>query len=145
MIHSGFPGVKAAAEMLTRVNGVHPIVVDGSSLQRNPRATLMALRSHLGIDYDERMMKWAMGGSIYDGCWASWWYGNVHNSTGFNVAGSTSDHVNTNDRIAKSNDNSDENKTSILQHNHVNDLSAIMEECTRIYTDLMQYALPDTI
>jgi hypothetical protein len=60
-----------------------PIVVDAQSLLADPVAVLTALCEQCGLDFEQRMVHWPPGPKPYDGVWASYWYANVHRSTGF--------------------------------------------------------------
>jgi hypothetical protein len=60
-----------------------PIVLDSKYLLQNPKQLLKKLCSLLGIPFDDRMLKWEKGARKEDGVWASYWYKNIHNSTGF--------------------------------------------------------------
>src|SRR5690606_26916977 len=63
--------------------GQAPPVLDSRLLQENPEAVLKKLCAAVGIPWDPAMLSWPAGPRSYDGCWAPWWYHNVHRSTGF--------------------------------------------------------------
>jgi len=63
--------------------GVTPIVLDSKYLLQNPELILNKLCDILEIPFDEKMLKWGKGARKEDGVWASYWYKNIHNSTGF--------------------------------------------------------------
>lgn len=63
--------------------GQRPGVLDSRDLQLDPPRGIQALCEHLGLDYDEGMLRWPAGPKDFDGVWASNWYRNVHESTGF--------------------------------------------------------------
>ncbi len=59
------------------------IVLDSAEILRNPKSVLLKLCTSLNIPFDNNMLQWQKGGILEDGCWAKYWYKNVHNSTGF--------------------------------------------------------------
>ena len=63
--------------------GVTPIVLDSKYLLQNPELILNKLCDILEIPFDKKMLKWRKGARKEDGVWASYWYKNIHNSTGF--------------------------------------------------------------
>lgn len=63
--------------------GNTPIVLTSESILRNPKKMLKKLCNNIGIQFDERMLRWEKGGKPEDGIWAKYWYMNVHQSTGF--------------------------------------------------------------
>ena len=63
--------------------GVTPIVLDSKYLLQNPELILNKLCDILEIPFDKKMLKWRKGARKDDGVWASYWYKNIHNSTGF--------------------------------------------------------------
>ena len=84
---SGFPGVEAAFDTLMRMTaGKGVAVVDAQAIAEKPRETLQRLCEVLDIAWDERMLAWERGGIPEDGCWASYWYTRVHESTCFQSA-----------------------------------------------------------
>jgi hypothetical protein len=60
-----------------------PIVLDSGEVLKNPAKVLKALCNALEIPFSEKMLKWEAGARKEDGIWARYWYGNVHQSTGF--------------------------------------------------------------
>ena len=78
-------GVKQQYELYLALEerGKTPIVLDSKYLLQNPKQLLKKLCSLLGIPFDECMLKWEKGARKEDGVWASYWYKNIHNSTGF--------------------------------------------------------------
>ena len=78
-------GVKQQYELYLSLKeiGAPPIVLDSKYLLKNPRFMLRKLCSILDIPFDEKMLKWEKGARNEDGVWASYWYKNIHNSTGF--------------------------------------------------------------
>ena len=78
-------GVKQQYELYLSLKeiGAPPIVLDSKYLLKNPKFMLRKLCSILDIPFDEKMLKWEKGARNEDGVWASYWYKNIHNSTGF--------------------------------------------------------------
>lgn len=72
-------------ELLTylRALGQEPPVLDSRLVLENPRAVIKALCDRIGIAFDDAMLRWQAGPRPEDGCWAPYWYANVHRSTGF--------------------------------------------------------------
>ena len=58
-------------------------IVDSKELLKNPRKILGQLCNRLGLEFEESMLTWSAGARPEDGCWAKYWYKNVHQSTGF--------------------------------------------------------------
>lgn len=58
-------------------------VLDSDDLIRDPESTLQTLCQELDVPYKESMMSWPSGPHACDGPWASWWYADVHQSTGW--------------------------------------------------------------
>ncbi|MFZ6011496.1 MAG: sulfotransferase family protein [Bacteroidota bacterium] len=63
--------------------GEHPIVMDSSYVVENPEVVLRRLCEQCSIPFQLSMLHWPSGPKEYDGVWAKHWYGNVHQSTGF--------------------------------------------------------------
>lgn len=59
------------------------VVLDAKQVLLNPRNVLQQLCERLDIPFDEAMLSWEAGAIPEDGCWAKYWYKNVHRSTGF--------------------------------------------------------------
>jgi hypothetical protein len=59
------------------------VVIDSGLLLQNPEAVLKLLSHACSIGFQPAMLTWAEGPKPYDGVWASYWYNNVHRSTGF--------------------------------------------------------------
>ena len=51
----------------------------------NPKKVLSELCEKIGIPFEESMLTWEAGARPEDGCWAKYWYKNVHRSTGFGI------------------------------------------------------------
>lgn len=78
-------GFKRQCEVLALLEGwgQTPAVVDSRDLLLSPPKVLSELCLHLGIHYDEAMLRWPAGPKEFDGAWAPHWYASVHRSTGF--------------------------------------------------------------
>jgi len=63
--------------------GQEPIIIDSKDIQENPELKLSLFCKKLGIPFEKSMLKWTAGPIPEDGCWAPYWYDNVHQSTGF--------------------------------------------------------------
>ena len=63
--------------------GEETIVLNSDLLLLNPQSVLIQLCNRLTIKFDESMLTWNTGPRPEDGVWASYWYKNVHLSTGF--------------------------------------------------------------
>ena len=59
------------------------IVVDSDELRGAPDEVLQNLCAFLGIPFTLKMLSWPAGPRPEDGVWAKYWYGHVHQSTGF--------------------------------------------------------------
>ena len=97
-------GVVRQAELFDRVAdrmGEAPPVIDGASVQANPRGALTALCAALGIGFSERMLAWPPGPRASDGVWAPAWYDAVERSTGFAPPGRVVQHENLPDHLKR--------------------------------------------
>lgn len=65
--------------------GQEAIVIDSRFIQDEPKQNLKKLCQQLEIPFDPAMLSWEAGPIEEDGCWAPYWYHNVHKSTGFKV------------------------------------------------------------
>ncbi len=63
--------------------GNSPIVVDSTTLLRDPRSVLTQLCERVGLEFDEVMLSWPAGPKPEDGVWAPHWYDRVWESTGW--------------------------------------------------------------
>lgn len=59
------------------------IVLDSKAVLLNPEMQLQKLCDTIGIPFDPVMLRWTPGPRPEDGCWAKYWYTNIHNSSGF--------------------------------------------------------------
>jgi Sulfotransferase domain len=66
-----------------RAWGQDPPVLDAKHLLLDPPGVLRRLCSHVGIAFEESMLRWKSGPHPEDGVWARYWYQNAHLSTGF--------------------------------------------------------------
>lgn len=80
-------GLAMQSELLDQLTaiGQDAPVLDSRLLQNHPEAVLRKLCAAVGIAWDPAMLKWPAGPRPFDGCWAPWWYHNVHRSTGFSL------------------------------------------------------------
>ncbi len=78
-------GLKQQAEIFAwlQAEGLSPLVLDGNELRKNPEKVLMELCKRLHLPFTKAMLSWPAGSRAEDGCWAPYWYANVHQSTGF--------------------------------------------------------------
>ncbi|RDC62907.1 sulfotransferase-like domain-containing protein [Adhaeribacter pallidiroseus] len=85
-------GIKQQADLFTwlQAEGQSPVVLDGSELLRNPAKVLTELCTRLHLPFTQSMLSWPAGPRPEDGCWAPYWYANVHQSTGFRPPDSVS-------------------------------------------------------
>lgn len=67
--------------------GSAPPVVDSADIRADPRGTLAALCTALGIAFDPSMLSWKPGPAPEDGVWGPHWYDAIWKSTGFGPAG----------------------------------------------------------
>src|SRR5690554_6524203 len=66
-----------------RSKDIPMIVVDSADILKDPKSYLKKLCEAIGIPFDPAMLSWEAGPRPEDGCWAPYWYKNVHKSTGF--------------------------------------------------------------
>ncbi|MGR3508890.1 MAG: sulfotransferase-like domain-containing protein [Sulfitobacter sp.] len=64
-------------------NQIGGLVIDSSDIRRDPEGMLRKLCAAIDLWFDPAMLHWPAGGRREDGIWASYWYGAVHQSTGF--------------------------------------------------------------
>jgi branched-chain amino acid aminotransferase group I len=79
------PMLSIFSALCSRPHRVRSIVsfLDSDELVKDPERTLGSVCEDLGIPYKESMMSWPSGPHACDGPWASWWYSDVHQSTGW--------------------------------------------------------------
>ena len=78
-------GIKMQYDLFQQLSKVGKLaaVVDAKYLLLDPKKVLSQLCAHLDIPFQERMLQWKAGPRQEDGCWAKYWYANVHQSTRF--------------------------------------------------------------
>ncbi len=80
-------GIRRQAELfheISELTGTTPAVIDSNDVLRNPAKVIGELCDYLEIDFpSEQMLSWPTGPRRSDGVWASHWYHNVEQSTGF--------------------------------------------------------------
>ena len=78
-------GLRRQWELFERLRGQgrSPAVVDSRELLLDPAGVLATLCAHVGLDFDDRMLRWDAGPRPEDGVWAPHWYEAVHKSTGW--------------------------------------------------------------
>lgn len=78
-------GYKLHVEVLRYLqsHNIPVIVLDAKKVLLNPEEQMQKLCAFIGIPFEEAMLHWPAGARPEDGCWAKYWYANVHNSTGF--------------------------------------------------------------
>ena len=113
---TGLPSMVSLFSTL-RAAGRQPLVILSEDVASHPELTLQLLCLHLGIEFTDRMLSWPAGPKAYDGCWAPWWYGTVHQTTGFVPP-------------------SDGPSEPLAPH-----LAALVEECRPFYNFLAPHAL----
>jgi len=59
-------------------------VIDSKNILFNPEGHLILVCNFIGIPFEQQMLSWPQGPRKEDGCWAPYWYENVHKSTSFN-------------------------------------------------------------
>ncbi|MEM9433322.1 MAG: HAD family hydrolase [Pseudomonadota bacterium] len=74
-------GFERQVELFRELNG--QIVIDSADIRANPKPMLEKLCAKLEIPFDPAMLTWPAGPKVFDGIWASHWYGEVHRSSGF--------------------------------------------------------------
>jgi len=79
----GLPQQVELFEELAELPAGPPPVIDAGEFLKAPEAHLRALCEQLGVSYLESMLTWPAGPRETDGVWATHWYGQVQESTGF--------------------------------------------------------------
>ena len=67
-------------ELFDRIGG---IVIDSHDIRQDPENALKSLCEQIDMPFDSAMLTWPAGPRSFDGIWATYWYGAVHQSTGF--------------------------------------------------------------
>jgi len=70
-------------ELVKKITGEIPIVLDTKDLLSNPGGILKKMCDKLGVLFSNRMLSWPKGKRNSDGVWGEYWYQNVEESTGF--------------------------------------------------------------
>ena len=60
------------------------IIIDSDNLASNPEHALQCLCDQIQIPFQKEMLSWSIGPKQCDGPWASFWYSEVHKSSGWN-------------------------------------------------------------
>ena len=78
-------GFTEQIEILERIEatGRKPVVVDSSELLLDPEGVLQLLCAAMDVSWDPAMLNWPAGPKAEDGVWAPYWYGRLHETTGF--------------------------------------------------------------
>ena len=79
----GFARQAELFDIMPRLQGRRPPVVDSDAVLAAPERTLRALCGALDIPFDPAMLSWPPGPREDDGVWAAHWYRSVETSTGF--------------------------------------------------------------
>ena len=69
--------------MLTKEEGIPPIIIDAQDLLRKPKMMLFEVCKNLRIKFNDKMLSWPPGDRETDGIWGKYWYKQVEDSTGF--------------------------------------------------------------
>jgi len=77
------PLLSIYSDLVSHGNKNDPIIVDSDELANNPSHVLQTLCSKLELPFSEKMLFWPAGPKECDGAWASYWYENVHKSSGW--------------------------------------------------------------
>lgn len=78
-------GYKMHVELVEQLQQLNlpVIVIDSKAVLLNPEKQLEKLCDAVGISFDPAMLRWTPGARPEDGCWAKFWYSNIHKSSGF--------------------------------------------------------------
>ena len=76
-----------------RKNEKNTIVIDSSTLLKDPRNVLNQWCEELSIDFDTKMLTWEKGSYSTDGIWWKYWYNNVINTNQFESFNNKSDNI----------------------------------------------------
>lgn len=66
-----------------KANDIKFVVLESKAILMNPKGVLSQLCDFADISFSKAMLEWEAGPIPEDGIWASHWYTNVHNSTGY--------------------------------------------------------------
>lgn len=79
-------GYKMQIELLEQLQeaGIPVVVLDSKAVLLDPESQLKKLCQAIDIPFDPAMLSWTPGARPEDGCWAKYWYDNIHKSSGFN-------------------------------------------------------------
>ncbi len=89
---TGLPQQVVLYELLSE-QGAPPPIVDSTDVLRDPATMLELLCKQLDVPYTDVMLHWEPGRRDTDGSWASHWYANVWQSTGFQPYRPSEDNV----------------------------------------------------
>jgi len=79
-------GARQQVEIFNEViqkTGKQPLVIDTDRFLTDPKYYLILMCDYLNINWQSTMLSWEKGPHPEDGIWASHWYGNLYQSTGF--------------------------------------------------------------
>lgn len=78
-------GIKMQYDLFKKLNtkGKVAAVVDAKELLLHPEKVLHQLCNKMGLSFSKNMLQWKQGARPEDGCWAKYWYANVHQSSCF--------------------------------------------------------------
>ena len=103
-------------EYVKKFSKQKPIVINSSSLLKNPKNILSKLCNKLDLKFEPSMLKWPKGERNSDGIWSTVWYKSVINSSKFNK-----------EKV---------NKINIPKKYH-----NILNECLDLYSKLNRYSI----
>jgi hypothetical protein len=75
-------GLVQQCELYEQLGGAVPIV-DAADFLGDPEGYLRWLCMHIGVEFEQSMLRWPAGPRDTDGIWAPYWYDAVLASTGF--------------------------------------------------------------
>ncbi|MBH09735.1 MAG: sulfotransferase family protein [Candidatus Marinimicrobia bacterium] len=81
----GFIQQEELFKYIINQTNVLPPVLDAKDILLNPKKMLKKLCSAIGIQFDNKMLRWPPGKRKSDGIWAPYWYKQVEKSTGFKL------------------------------------------------------------
>lgn len=68
--------------------GLPSLIVNSDDVCEFPEKQLRRICAYLEIEFSQSMLSWEKGPIPEDGCWAKYWYHNVHQSEGFSASSS---------------------------------------------------------